>query len=118
MSGMSAWVTSDTTRWRRALTGSVRKSMVVTPNLLGPRSRRRELVPRAPRSDGRPFVLTGRLHGHPDAPLKRAAERHIFWYGDPAVPDVGQRERDPVAGGCAFTKAVRPTEPQADTSPG
>src|SRR6516165_5515987 len=23
--GMSAWVTSDTTRWRRALTGSVRK---------------------------------------------------------------------------------------------
>src|SRR5271163_4316784 len=26
------WVTSDTTRWRRALTGSVRKSMVVTPN--------------------------------------------------------------------------------------
>src|SRR6266851_4461384 len=32
MSGMSAWVTSDTTRWRRAVTGSVRKSMVVTSN--------------------------------------------------------------------------------------
>src|SRR6516162_3304875 len=32
MSGMSAWVTSDTTRWRRALTGSLRKSMVVTEN--------------------------------------------------------------------------------------
>src|SRR5580700_10116639 len=29
---MSSWVTSDTTRWRRAVTGSVRKSMVVTPN--------------------------------------------------------------------------------------
>src|SRR3984893_1961458 len=32
MSGMSAWVTSDTTRWRRAVAGSVRKAMVVTPN--------------------------------------------------------------------------------------
>ena len=32
MSGMSAWVTSDTTRWRRAVTGSVRKSMAVTPD--------------------------------------------------------------------------------------
>src|SRR5271154_5700331 len=32
MSGMSAWVTSDTTRWRRAVTGSARKSMMVTPN--------------------------------------------------------------------------------------
>src|SRR6516225_12360535 len=32
MSGMSAWVMSDTTRWRRALTGSLRKSMVVTEN--------------------------------------------------------------------------------------
>src|SRR6266852_5052319 len=32
MSGMSTWVTSDTTRWRRAVTGSVRKSMAVTPN--------------------------------------------------------------------------------------
>src|SRR5271170_1363201 len=30
MSGMSAWVTSDTTRWRRAVTGWVRKSMAVT----------------------------------------------------------------------------------------
>src|ERR1700730_6505397 len=32
MSGMSARVTSDTTRWRRAVAGSVRKSMVITPN--------------------------------------------------------------------------------------
>src|SRR6516164_5162891 len=36
MSGMSASVTSDTTRWRRAVTGSVRKSMVVTTLLLRP----------------------------------------------------------------------------------
>src|SRR3954470_18592703 len=32
MSGMSAWVTSDTTRCCRAVTGPVRKSMGVTTN--------------------------------------------------------------------------------------
>jgi hypothetical protein len=30
----------------------------------------------------------------------------------------GNGEREPVAGGCVLTQVVRPTKPQADTSPG
>jgi hypothetical protein len=33
-------------------------------------------------------------------------------------PTLANGKREPVAGGCVFTRVVRPTEPQADTSPG
>src|SRR6516225_8847212 len=73
---MSAWVTSDTTRWRRALTGSVRKSMAVTRN--PPRARGFvNARPRAPSAVQ--ATRPGRLCGHPDARFGRAAESHTAW---------------------------------------
>src|SRR5262249_18008186 len=114
MSGMSAWVTSDTTRWRRALTGSVRKSMAVTRN--PPRARGFVYArPRAPQRC-RPFVqraysaIRMRVLGEPQ---KVTLSGNVIRL----CPTLATRERNPVAGG-SVSQVVRPTAPQADTPPG
>src|SRR6516162_11188535 len=106
MSGMSAWVTSDTTRWRRALTGSVRKSMAVTRN--PPQARGFVYArPRAPsavqaiRPAGAYMTIRMRVLSEPQ---KVTPSGNVIQL----CPTLANRKRDPVAGGCGF--AGRPSD--------
>src|SRR6202035_5127055 len=131
MSGMSAWVTSDTTRWRRALTGSVRKSMAVTPDSPGARDLVSGRASRAPSES--PYVAHSAPA--PDKPVRlsvsieklesltihaiahrdetdRSSSRLAGEHSLIAIRldvDRPNGERQSVAGGRVFTQIVRPT---------